>query len=196
MAAHQAPLSLGVSPGQNTGVGCHFLLQCMHACMLSHFCRVLLCATLWIAALQAPLSTGFSRQEYWSGLPYLEIVPLFIVVTSCFSWWWTNVFSKLHQQFIFSRELYRNAPRALHYGYVLNLTFMIATTMSLTYSNYHSPVSIQLSLHIVGDWFHDAHRCQTPWILRCLTYNDVIFAYNLYIASYIFLLKKYTSSHL
>ena len=27
-AAHQAPLSLG-SPGKNTGVGCHFLLQCM-----------------------------------------------------------------------------------------------------------------------------------------------------------------------
>ena len=27
-AAHQAPLSLGF-PGKNTGVGCHFLLQCM-----------------------------------------------------------------------------------------------------------------------------------------------------------------------
>ena len=28
MAAHQAPPSLGFS-GKNTGVGCHFLLQCM-----------------------------------------------------------------------------------------------------------------------------------------------------------------------
>ena len=28
MAAHQAPPSLD-SPGKNTGVGCHFLLQCM-----------------------------------------------------------------------------------------------------------------------------------------------------------------------
>ena len=27
----------------STGVGCHFLLQCMHACMLSRFCRVRLC---------------------------------------------------------------------------------------------------------------------------------------------------------
>ena len=27
-------------------------------------------ATLWTIALQAPLSMGFSRQEYWSGLPY------------------------------------------------------------------------------------------------------------------------------
>jgi len=26
-------------------------------------------ATLWTAAHQAPLSMGFSRQEYWSGLP-------------------------------------------------------------------------------------------------------------------------------
>ena len=30
-----------------------------------------LCLTLaWTAAYQAPLSTGFSRQEYWSGLPF------------------------------------------------------------------------------------------------------------------------------
>ena len=26
--------------------------------------------TLWTIARQAPLSMGFSRQEYWSGLPY------------------------------------------------------------------------------------------------------------------------------
>ena len=27
-------------------------------------------ATLWTAAYQGPLSMGFSRQEYWSGLPF------------------------------------------------------------------------------------------------------------------------------
>ena len=27
-------------------------------------------ATPWTVAYQAPLSTGFSRQEYWSGLPF------------------------------------------------------------------------------------------------------------------------------
>ena len=26
--------------------------------------------TLWTVARQAPLSVGFSRQEYWSGLPF------------------------------------------------------------------------------------------------------------------------------
>ena len=38
--------------------------------MLSHFSHVQLFATLWTVALQAPLSMGFSRQEYWSGLPF------------------------------------------------------------------------------------------------------------------------------
>ena len=32
--------------------------------------RVQLFATLWTEAHQAPLSVGFSRQEYWSGLPF------------------------------------------------------------------------------------------------------------------------------
>ena len=42
----------------------------MHACVLSCFSHVWLFATLWTVALQAPLSLGFSRQEYWSGLPW------------------------------------------------------------------------------------------------------------------------------
>ena len=32
--------------------------------------RVRLFATPWSVALQAPLSTGFSRQDYWSGLSF------------------------------------------------------------------------------------------------------------------------------
>ena len=38
-------------------------------CMLSPFRCVQLSAALWTAAHQAPLSMGFSRQEYWRGLP-------------------------------------------------------------------------------------------------------------------------------
>ena len=37
--------------------------------MLSHFSCVQLFGTLRTVAHQAPLSTGFSKQEYWSGLP-------------------------------------------------------------------------------------------------------------------------------
>ena len=35
-------------------------------CRIGH---VQLSATLWTVARQAPLAMGFSRQEYWSGLP-------------------------------------------------------------------------------------------------------------------------------
>ena len=50
----------------------HFLLAVLlsaRACVLRCFSRVRLFATLWPTARQAPLSMGFSRQEYWSGLP-------------------------------------------------------------------------------------------------------------------------------
>ena len=111
------------SPGNNTGVGCHFLLQCMkvkserevaqlcpilcdpidhqsvsHSPPVSTVPGVLQARTLewvaissssawkwkvkvkslsrawflaspWTAAHQAPPSMGFSRQEYWSGVP-------------------------------------------------------------------------------------------------------------------------------
>ena len=41
----------------------------MHTCVLSRFSRVRLFVIPWTVARQAPLSMGFSRQEYWSGLP-------------------------------------------------------------------------------------------------------------------------------
>ena len=83
------------SPGKNTGVGCHFLLQGIIRtqglnpgllCLLhwqadslplrhlgspgpSRFSPVQLCVTLWIVACQASLSMGSSRQEPWRRLP-------------------------------------------------------------------------------------------------------------------------------
>ena len=43
-----------------------WLILCC-TCVLS---RVWLFVTLWAVSSQAPLSVGFSRQEYWSGLPF------------------------------------------------------------------------------------------------------------------------------
>ena len=43
--------------------------MCMYTCMLSCFGCIRLFVTLWIVVHQAPLSMGFSSQEYWSGLP-------------------------------------------------------------------------------------------------------------------------------
>ena len=39
-------------------------------CVLSRFSHVWLFVTLWTIARQAPLSMGFSRQEYWSWSPF------------------------------------------------------------------------------------------------------------------------------
>ena len=46
------------------------LITC--ACALSCFSCIRLCVILWTVAHQAPLEMGFSRQEYWSGLPRLS----------------------------------------------------------------------------------------------------------------------------
>ena len=80
------------SPGRNTGVGCHVLLQGIFltqrsnpespalqadSLLLSHqkvkvksLSRVRLFLTPWTVAYQVPPSMGFSRQECWSGLPF------------------------------------------------------------------------------------------------------------------------------
>ena len=58
------------SPGKNTGAGCHFLLQCMKVKSESEVAQS--CPTLsdpMDYSDQAPPSMGFSKQEYWSGVP-------------------------------------------------------------------------------------------------------------------------------
>ena len=44
--------------------------MCVCGCMSSHFSPVQFFGILWTIACRAPLSMGFSRQEYWSGLLY------------------------------------------------------------------------------------------------------------------------------
>ena len=59
------------SPSKNTGVGCHFLLQCMKVKSESEVAQS-------HPTLSNPMDCslpgfsihGLSRQEYWSGLPY------------------------------------------------------------------------------------------------------------------------------
>ena len=58
------------SPGKNTGAGCHFLLQCMKVKSEREVAQS--CPTLRNpidVTHQDPPSMGFSRQEYWSGVP-------------------------------------------------------------------------------------------------------------------------------
>ena len=42
----------------------------MQASVLSHFIHIQLFVTPWTVACEATRSMGFSRQEYWSGLPF------------------------------------------------------------------------------------------------------------------------------
>ena len=58
------------SPGKNTGVGCHFLLQCMKVKRASEVTQS--CPTLsdpMECSLPGSSIHGFSRQGYWSGVP-------------------------------------------------------------------------------------------------------------------------------
>ena len=56
------------SPGKNTGVGCHFLLQCMKGkSEIAQSCPTL--SDPMDYSPPGPPSVGFSRQEYLSGVP-------------------------------------------------------------------------------------------------------------------------------
>ena len=56
------PMNLSTPP-------CIHFLSVHCAGVLSHSSRVRLFPAPWAVARQAPLSVGFSRKEYWSGLP-------------------------------------------------------------------------------------------------------------------------------
>ena len=59
-------------PRNNTTYLIHYdnkVVAFMSQNVLSHFIPIWFCVTLRAVACQAPLSMGFSRQEYWSGLP-------------------------------------------------------------------------------------------------------------------------------
>ena len=64
MATHSSVLAWRIpgtgQPGGLPSLGSH---------RVGPLSRVQLFVTPWTAAYQAPLSLGFSRQEYWSGVP-------------------------------------------------------------------------------------------------------------------------------
>ena len=119
------------SPGKNTGVGCYFLLQCMHACMLSHFSRVRLCATLWTVAHQAPLCTEFSRQEYWRGLPFPSPKS---IVTCCCSIIIHFICCFLYFSFIFHVQLENKVVVAKDLPQINNFYFLFPSFSFLLFS--------------------------------------------------------------
>ena len=79
-------------------------LDAMCVSVPSHFSHVQHFVTLWPIACQLPLSMGFSRQEYWSGLPFPS-PPKFTLLAELLEWckwncscivelfiWYCNIF--------------------------------------------------------------------------------------------------------
>jgi len=64
--------------------------------LLSRFSPVQLCATPQTAAHQAPLSLGFSRQEHWSGLPFL-LQETYTTICKIYSQWKLAVWLREHK---------------------------------------------------------------------------------------------------
>ena len=60
-------MDLGTQQGKERGGQIERPARLMYTAVLSH---VQLTETPWTVARQAPLSMGFSKQEYWSGLPF------------------------------------------------------------------------------------------------------------------------------
>ena len=79
--ALQRQWHLRCSPKQKSNYSRYGLLLLL--LLLRHFSRVRLCVTPWTAAHQASPSMGFSRQEYWSGLPFPSPMHESEVTQSC-----------------------------------------------------------------------------------------------------------------
>ena len=65
-----SPVSGILQAGTLEGVATSFSNEWRWKVKVKLLCRVWLLATPWTAAYQAPPSMGYSRQEYWSGLPF------------------------------------------------------------------------------------------------------------------------------
>ena len=89
----------------------------MHACVLSHCSPGQLCAALWTAACQAPLSKGFSRQEYWSGLLCILFQGTFQTLMSNLHWQVGSLSPVLPGKLLISHE-YTYIPFLLSFIYL------------------------------------------------------------------------------
>ena len=97
------------------------------------FSRVWLLATPWTAAYQAPQSMGFSRQEYWSGLPFTSL-----------NWMLEKHLYHLRNRyisFLLDNNIiisnYSGLPRSLKPNVVLNSAKMISSTSLFCFKNYN-----------------------------------------------------------
>ena len=106
--------------------------------MLSCFSRVQLFATLWTVPRQAPLSKGFFRLEYWSGL--LRLLDWFIVLSrSSISYFPVYSFHLIFESLILKLQLKKiliylpRKIRAIYSGTTCNFVLYSPSLLLLCY---------------------------------------------------------------
>ena len=134
------------SLSKNTGVGCHFPLQCMKVKSESH---VQLFTTPWTAAYQAPPSMGFSRQEYWSGVPLPSL----------------TVISNTHLYLIISHLHSRN----IYWMLSVFQGLFLDSYRHLIFGNYHACILIKVPYKLnIWACVYSRYSCTSPTLRSCL----------------------------
>ena len=160
-------------------------LVAWHIRVLMYMCLVLAClvisdsATPWPVACQVPLSMEFSRQEYWSGLPFPSsgdlpdpgIEPIFLAFPASPAWagWfftsWTTGEAHMPYICVYYSCVYTYAMHivfvcCVHYVYVLICAYMYLHYVCL----YITPVCI----HVMHACWCVFHVCICVFICLCV----------------------------
>ena len=132
------------------------------ACILSHFSQVGFFVAPWTVACQALLSMGFSRQVYWSGLPY---PPLGDLPDPHLLW-------LLHYRQILYRLSHRGKPPVFHCYFVqLVSSFSFCHEEIDTQKHCMAHLVLRASKGLGFDlrltwfqsWFSELSWCMEPW---------------------------------
>ena len=131
-----------------------FIIWEHSACMLSHYSHVWLFVTLWIVANQASVSMWFSRQQYWSGLPFSS------------PWEYSTPWLLI---LIYSQVLLGNRADIIKWLLVAsNLGWVAVSTINFMWINRHSPQQGSLvyqSIRWKVIWSFNIHQIQHSNIL-------------------------------
>ena len=166
-----------VSASGNVCVACTLsgCMACMSAyvyvpytctCVLSH---VLLFVTLWSGACQIPLSMEFSRQKYWSGLPFPSedlpdpgIKPMSLVFPASPAWagWfftsWTTMEAHIPYICVYYSCVY---TYAMHFVFIYCVYFVYVLIFAYMYLCYVCLYITPVCIHVIHVFLYVCSMC-------------------------------------
>ena len=89
---------------------------------------VRLVVTPWTAAHQAPLSMGFPRQEYWSGVPLPSPTSLANIIRK----WWTETIKRIIKTHFCFLNSSNNYPFVME-GILVSIFYLVYGSASISY---------------------------------------------------------------